>query len=292
MEKIIFDLHQDLLPFILDKKLNAKDFFKINVVSVFTLIKWKSEFIENYDINFVLRAIETYREFAEKNNFLIVEKASDLKSVMDSKRKGFIIDLECCSVITDKYILKALFNLGVRVFTLTWNYSNQIASSCGDIRENGLTKFGKEIVNEIAEIGGIVDLAHSGRKTFYDVYKMKVPFFVSHTGILKNPKNKRNISFIEMDLIKNRKSIAGIALGSLFFERKINKEEVIKKIKALLRKYPENISLGSDLFGLSERNIIEGFTSYEQIRESLKDLPDSFLYLNAYNFFIKHLPEK
>ncbi|MEN3045929.1 MAG: membrane dipeptidase [Candidatus Hydrothermales bacterium] len=292
MEKIIFDLHQDALPFILNEELNANDFFKINVVSVFTLIKWKKEFIESYDLNFILRTIETYREFSEKNGFVIVEKASDLESVLESDKKGFIINLEGSSVITDKYILRALFNLGVRVFTLTWNYSNQIASACEDLNGGGLTKFGKEIVSAIAEIGGIVDLAHSGRKTFYDVYKMNVPFFVSHTGILKNPKNSRNISFKEMDLIKKRNSIAGVALGHLFFEKKIKKEEVIKKIKRLLKKYPENISLGSDLFGLPKKYIIEDLVSHKKISEFVRDLPDSFLYLNAYNFFIKHLPQK
>jgi len=50
------------------------------------------------------------------------------------------------------------------------------------------------------------------------------------------------------------------------------------------KKYPENLALCSDLFGLSGKNIIKGLYSYKEIEESLKELPCSFLYLNAYKF--------
>jgi len=290
MKKIIFDLHQDLLHPLIFKKDFDKNFFKFNVVSIFTLTPWTNGYIETSDISKVLRTIETYREFAEKNNIVIIETKKDLKRVLNSNKKGFILEIEGCASIKDKYILKAFIDLGIRIFTLTWNNSNHIASSCKDKNDYGLTDFGKEIVMKIAEEKCIVDLAHAGRKTFYDVYKLKVPFIVSHTGILEKPKNKRNISYKEMNMIKRRKSIAGIGLGNLFFERKMKKEEVLKEIKKLIKKYPENLALGSDLFGLSEKHIIEGLYSYKEIEESLKELPDSFLYLNAYKFFEKKLP--
>ncbi len=290
MKKIIFDLHQDLLHPLIFKKDFTKDFFKFNVVSIFTLQPWMNDYIETSDISEVLRIIETYREFAEKNNIIIIETKKDLKRVLNSNKKGFILEIEGCASIRDKYILKAFIDLGIRIFTLTWNNSNHIASSCMDKNDYGLTGFGKEIVMKIAEEKCIVDLAHSGRKTFYDVYKLKVPFIVSHTGILEKPKNRRNISYKEMNMIKKRKSVAGIGLGNLFFERKMKKEEVLKEIKKLIKKYPENLAVGSDLFGLSEKHIIEGLYGYKEIEESLKDLPDSFLYLNAYKFFEKNLP--
>ncbi len=290
MKKIIFDLHQDLLhPLIFEKDFD-KNFFKLNVVSIFTLIPWTNGYIETSDISNVLRTIEIYREFAEKNNIIIIETKKDLKKVLKSNKKGFILEIEGCASIKDKYILKAFIDLGIRIFTLTWNNSNHIASSCKDKNDYGLTDFGKEIVMKITEEKCIVDLAHSGRKTFYDVYKLNVPFIVSHTGILEKPKNTRNISYKEMNMIKRRRGIAGIGLGNLFFERKIKKEEVLKEIKKLIKRYPENLALGSDLFGLPGKNIIKGLYSYKEIEESLKELPCSFLYLNAYKFFEKNLP--
>lgn len=289
---ILFDLHQDLLsPLIFKKeKLDKNDFFKFNVVSLFTLIPWKEEFIETFNVESVLRGIETYREFAEKNGFVIIESKRDLKEVLNGDKKGFILEIEGCASIKDKYILKSFINLGVRVFTLTWNNSNHIASSCKDENDYGLTKFGKEIVSKIIEENCIIDLAHAGRKTFYDVYDLKVPFIVSHTGILKNPKDKRNISYKEMKKIIERKGIVGIGLGNLFFEKEVEKEEAINKIKNLLKEFPENLCLGSDLFGLSEKNIIKGLYSFNEIKESVKDLPENFLFLNAFKFFEKNLP--
>jgi|Deesub1362B_J571_1020462.scaffolds.fasta_scaffold00050_49 membrane dipeptidase len=287
---ILFDLHQDLLHPLIFKDLNPEDFFKFNVVSIFTPSPWKDGFVETSDISRVLRTIETYREFAEKNGIIIIEKKKDLKRVLNSKKKGFILEIEGCASIKDKYILKSFINLGIRIFTLTWNNSNHIASSFNDKNDYGLTDFGKEIVLKIAEQKCIVDLAHVSRKTFYDVYNLKVPFIVSHTGILRNPKNKRNLSYREMEKIRERKSIAGVGLGNLFLERITNKEEAIKRVKKLVEKYPGNLALGSDLFGLSDRHIIKGLYNYEEIENALKNFPDSFLYLNAFKFFEKNLP--
>ena len=291
MEKIIFDLHQDLIEIVIEGKNFEKDFFKFNVVSIFTPVIWEDKkFVETGDIYKALRTIETYRLFAEKNNVIIIEKKEDLKKVLNSDKKGFILEIEGCSFILDKYILKAFINLGVRIFTLTWNFSNHIASSCTEKNDFGLTDLGREIVEEIILNKGIIDLAHAGRKTLYDVYKLKVPFIISHTGILHKPKNKRNISFEEMKRIKKRKGIIGIGLGNIFFERKMNKEEVLREIKKLIKKYPENIALGSDLFGLSENHIIKGLYSYKEIKETFSEFPENFLYLNAYRFFEENLP--
>ncbi|MEO0276084.1 MAG: membrane dipeptidase [candidate division WOR-3 bacterium] len=289
---ILFDLHEDLLyPLIFKREeINKDEIFKFNVVSLFTLIPWKGEYLETHDVTKVLRGIETYREFAEENNFIIIENKKDLKKVLKGDKKGLILEIEGCASIKDKYILKSFINLGVRVFTLTWNNSNHIASSCKDKNDYGLTEFGKEIVLKIVEENCIIDLAHAGRKTFYDVYNLKIPFIVSHTGILKKPKDKRNISYREMEKIIERGGIAGIGLGNLFFEKEIKKEEAVEKVKNLLKEFPMNLCLGSDLFGLSEKNIIKGLYSYSEIRESIKDLPENFLFLNAYSFFEKNLP--
>ncbi len=292
MEKIIFDLHQDLLSNLISKKegIKKEEIFKFNVVSIFTLIPWGEEFAETESVSEVLRQVETYREFAENKGIVIIENKRDLKMVLNSNKKGIILELEGCSSIRDRYILKAFINLGIRVFTLTWNNSNHIASSCKDRNDYGLTGFGREVVSKITAENCIIDLAHAGRKTFYDVYDLKVPFIVSHTGILGKPGDKRNISFKEMEIIKERDGIAGIGLGNLFFERKMNKDNVLTEIKKLIKKYPHNIALGSDLFGLSEKNIIEGLYSYKDIKEALKNFSNKFLFLNAYDFFYKNLP--
>jgi membrane dipeptidase len=286
---ILFDLHQDLLHPLIFKKEEKLDFFKFNVVSIFTLIPWEDKFLETYNVETVLRQIETYREFAEKNGIIIVENKKDLERVLKGNKRGFILEIEGCASIKDKYILKSFIELGIRIFTLTWNYSNHIASSFNEENDYGLTNFGKEIVLKIVENKCIVDLAHSSRKTFYDIYDLKIPFIVSHTGILKNPKNKRNISYKEMEKITERKGIAGIGLGNLFFEKEIEKEEAIKEIKKIFEKFPETVCLGSDLFGLSEKNIIKGLYSYNEIGEAFKDFPKEFLYLNAYKFFERNL---
>ena len=71
-------------------------------------------------------------------------------------------------------LLRDYYRLGVRYMTLThWN-TNNWADSSGDIDDrrvqhhNGLTPFGKDIVQEMNRLGMMVDISHVADKTFYD----------------------------------------------------------------------------------------------------------------------------
>src|ERR1700733_3193856 len=63
-------------------------------------------------------------------------------------------------------LLRDYYRLGVRYMTLTWSNTNDWADSSGDIDDatiphhNGLTPFGKQVVEEMNRLGMMVDISH------------------------------------------------------------------------------------------------------------------------------------
>src|ERR1043166_633668 len=87
--------------------------------------------------------------------------------------------------------LDSLYERGMRYMTLTWNNSTSWATSAMDetqhsdsLPHKGLTEFGKQIVRRMNELGVIVDLSHTGERTFYDALAIVTkPVLLSHSSV-------------------------------------------------------------------------------------------------------------
>jgi len=96
--------------------------------------------------------------------------------------------------------LKAFYDRGVRYLGLTWNDSPEWASSAKDESlqdfegHRGLTDFGKEVIIWMNKQGMIVDVSHSGEKTFWDVMEVSnKPIIASHSCAYNLCSHYRNL---------------------------------------------------------------------------------------------------
>ncbi|MDQ2835691.1 MAG: dipeptidase, partial [Acidobacteriota bacterium] len=85
--------------------------------------------------------------------------------------------------------------------TLTWSNTNDWADSSGDIDDasvhhhNGLTPFGKQVVQEMNRLGMLVDISHVSDKTFWDVIATtRTPVIASHSSARALTHSPRNMS--------------------------------------------------------------------------------------------------
>ncbi|MEW5846450.1 MAG: dipeptidase [Bacteroidota bacterium] len=92
--------------------------------------------------------------------------------------------------------VKAFYDLGARYITLCHTRNNQICDSSTDPdgpRHNGLSEFGRKVVQEMNRLGMMVDVSHISDKAFYDVLEVsKAPVIASHScarAICDNPRN-------------------------------------------------------------------------------------------------------
>jgi len=102
---------------------------------------------------------------------------------------GHIID-------DDLRVLDTYSRLGVRYMTLTHTANTGWADSSGDQPKwNGLTDFGKQVVERMNRLGMMVDISHVSDKTFYDALAVtKAPVIASHSSCRALCNVPRNMS--------------------------------------------------------------------------------------------------
>ncbi|MCH7612358.1 MAG: dipeptidase [Candidatus Marinimicrobia bacterium] len=107
--------------------------------------------------------------------------------------------------------LDALYNRGMRYLSVTWNNSNDWATSAKDETEKkdslafvGLTDFGKDVIRRCNELGIMVDVSHAGEQTFWDIINVsEKPIIASHSSAYYLCPHFRNLKDEQLFAIKD-----------------------------------------------------------------------------------------
>jgi membrane dipeptidase len=153
---------------------------------------------------FANQEIDSVYEWTRRNpdKMMMVYNSHDLGKALRNKKFGAMMGVEGGHMIEDKMEnLEALYKRGVRYMTLTWNNSTSWASSAWDetlhkdsLPHTGLTEFGKQVVKKMNELGMIVDLSHTGEKTFWDAINTTTkPVIASHSCVYNLCPHRRNL---------------------------------------------------------------------------------------------------
>jgi len=103
---------------------------------------------------------------------------------------------------------------GVRYLGLLHFSANEIgrpAMGLGRAPDQGLTPFGRSVVEEMERVGMIVDLAHINRKGFFDTLAAtRSAPIVSHTGVAGVRAHWRNIDDEQIRAVAERGGVVGV----------------------------------------------------------------------------------
>ena len=123
--------------------------------------------------------------------------STDVKHIVSKGKLAALMGLEGGHAIEDDLeTLRRFYDLGIRYMTLTHNYSHSWADSPSDTSiNNGLSGFGREVVEEMNRLGMIVDVSHVSDKTFWDVLEVtSAPVIASHSNCRAIADNPRNLT--------------------------------------------------------------------------------------------------
>ncbi len=122
-------------------------------------------------------------------------------------------------------LLRDFYRLGVRYMTLTWSNTNDWADSSGDINDstvphhNGLTPFGKQVVQEMNRLGMMVDISHVSDKTFWDVIATtRTPIIASHSSARALTQAPRNLTDEMMQAIAKNNGVVMVNFFPAFID--------------------------------------------------------------------------
>jgi membrane dipeptidase len=257
-QAIFVDTHNDILlqtmekGFIIDDDLTGKTHSDLNRMKEGGLdVQFFSVWSDGNQINpynFANIQIDSLDAVIKRNPNKIVKVANtkELLTAVNQNKIAALIGLEGGHQIEDDLNkLDFLYNRGVRYITLTWNNSTQWATSAsdetkkdGDLNsegKKGLTKFGKQIVNKMNELGIMIDISHVGEQTFWDVIaNTKKPIIASHSSVYNICPHPRNLKNDQIKAIAKNGGVIQINFNSGFLDSTVGKkeDEFLKKHKA------------------------------------------------------------
>lgn len=233
-----------------------------------------------------------YREELQKNEDVIAPalRYEDIAANEASGKMSAMLTVEegaVCKGEIEK--IRKLYEMGVRMLTLSWNYPNELGYPNVDrTQENvdvfvpnkggGLTEKGREFVAEMERLGMIVDVSHLSDAGFYDVLESThKPFVASHSNARRVCRHVRNLSDDMIRRLAERGGCMGLNFYADFLKEPIAGEYNPGAIEDVVRHARhitnlggvEVLGLGSDFDGIDTNEGLPGVQSMGLLWDAL-----------------------
>lgn len=153
----------------------------------------------------------------------IAYTSEDLKQLKQEGKKAIFIGIENGYGIGKDIANIARFKkMGVNYITLCHTKDNDICDTSSDTKHewNGLSPFGRKVVQEMNRQGVMVDVSHVGEKTFWDVIELSTqPIIASHSSVQALCYHDRNLTDKQMEAIAKNGGVVQICLVDLFVNK-------------------------------------------------------------------------
>lgn len=162
-------------------------------------------------IELVKKMVETYPQ-----DFELATTVADIRRIQKEGKIASLIGVEGGHCIEDSISnLNHLFQLGARYMTLTHADSLDWADSATDQpKAQGLSPFGKQVIEQMNRLGMMVDISHVSPETMHAVLDItKAPVIFSHSSARAVADSPRNVPD---DVLKRIKEEDGVVMVNYF----------------------------------------------------------------------------
>lgn len=220
-----------------------------------------------------------YRDEIAKFPHLIGEALS-YEDILANKKKGIlssILTLEGGEpVMGDMDKLRKIYDMGVRLITLTWNNENDLAypNKYENFRELGLKDKGIESIHLMNKLGMIIDVSHLSDGGFWDVVRhSSKPFLASHSNARELWNHPRNLTDDMIRAMADRGGVTGLNFCSTFLDGSnlCKVDDLVKHALYLIDKGGEDfLALGTDFDGIENSLEIKDIGEMEKLDTALR----------------------
>ena len=229
---------------------------------------------------YYLEALKNYRWELENNRDLILP-ALCVEDIAANKAKGLmssILTVEDAVLLEgDISRIRRLYNDGVRMMSLCWNYENELCfpnSPDDSLMKLGLKDFGFNCVEEMNSLGMAVDVSHLSKGGFWDVVQhSRKPFAASHSCAFSLCPHPRNLDDEQLRALADKGGIVGLNFFPAFLsaEKSGSTELIIRHMKHIYNTSGiDCLSLGSDFDGFDMACEIDGCDKLPLLRRAME----------------------
>lgn len=253
-----------------------------------------------------------------------IRTSSQLTESIKQKKIGALLSLEeSCLSKSPASLLPYFFSLGVRIATLTWDYSNLLATSALHAApafisnpsphiealldcpspQSGLTSKGFDFLEEAEHLGIILDVSHLSDAGFHDIaIHCKRPFLASHSNARTVCSSPRNLSDSMLRIIAERGGLTGLCLHEPFLSSVPCSDTELATAMIQHAKHIRTVAgtdvlaLGTDFDGTPGNRLIPDITGLYQLESILKKAGfssgeiEKVFFKNALRFLNENLP--
>ena len=207
----------------------------------------------------------------ECDRFRIAQRAEDL-TAREGRTAG-ILTVEEGGVLNGKLErLGELYDRGVRLITLTWNYENDIGSPNSrerSVMERGLTPFGREVLEAMNGYGMLIDVSHLSDGGFWDCIRYsRAPIVASHSNCRELCAHPRNLTDEMLRALGENGGVAGLNFYSAFLcgSGRARPEDIARHAVHMIDKAGEDAAaLGTDFDGFEAEALPEGIRGVQDM---------------------------
>ena len=137
-------------------------------------------------------ARETLTRFAEwnlrfeQNADLImpIYSMADVEKAKAEGKVGVFFGAQNCSPIDDEIgLIEVMRRQGLLIMQLTYNNQSLLATGCYEQNDSGVTRFGKQAIEEMNRVGMIIDMSHSAERSTLEAIDLSSrPICISHAN--------------------------------------------------------------------------------------------------------------
>jgi membrane dipeptidase len=141
-----------------------------------------------------------------------VQNVADIAAASGAGQVGVIYGFQNTEMLGRELERVRLFaKMGVRVIQLTYNGRNAVGDGATVADDQGLSRFGAEVVERVQSEGILLDLSHSSEKTCLDALALaQRPAAITHSACRAVADHPRNKSDAELRLLADGGGVIGL----------------------------------------------------------------------------------
>jgi membrane dipeptidase len=189
------------------------------------------------------------------DKLMLIENAADIRRCKEQGKMGIILGLQGMTPIGKKLsLISILRKLGISVMGLTYNETNDIACSCTDETDGGLTYYGREVIREMNRLGVLVDLSHTGPKSSLEAIELSSkPVALTHSNPRALCDHERNAPDEVLMAVAEKNGVICLTSYSIFCETtpgvRPKVEDYVDHLEYTIDLVGvEHVGLGTDMF--------------------------------------------